>query len=313
MISDILDLIFTVNFLYATIRIATPLILAAIGEVILERSGVINIGMEGMMLTCAFSGILVASSSGSATLGLLSAVIIGALTALLYGVAVITLRANQIVTGVAINIIALGLTSYLSRVIFGIRPLPLQAPGIGTFPIPLLSDIPVIGHIFFEQDPLTYLTFILIVVLTFVLFRTTWGIKIRAVGEHPRAAETMGINVNFWRYACVVFNGMMCGLAGVSLSLVQLNSFVDNMTTGRGFIALAAVIFGRWNPFGAAIASLVFGAASALQLRLQVFDIGISKQLLLMLPYAVTLIGVIIFRSQTATPAALAQPYIKEE
>ena len=305
--------LFTTEFFYATIRMATPLTLAAIGEVYLERSGVINIGMEGMMLLGAFFGVLGAALSGNPLVGLLAAIAIGALAALLFGLAVITLRANQIVAGAAVNITALGLTSFLPRVIFGIRPLPPQVTGIEVWPVPGLSNIPFVGHVLFEQSPVVYLTYFLVVISTFVLFRTTWGLKIRSVGEYPRAADTVGISVHSWRYGCTVLNGMLCGIAGASLSLAQLNTFVDNMTAGRGFIAMAAVVFGRWNPVGATIAALVFGAATALQLRLQAFEIGISSQLLLMLPYAVTLLGVIIFRGQTAAPVALAKPYVKEQ
>jgi ABC-type uncharacterized transport system permease subunit len=305
--------LFSLDFFHATIRMATPLILAAIGEVYLERSGVINIGMEGLMLFVAFFGVLGASVTQYAGIGLLWSILSGGLAAMVFGLAVITLRANQIVAGAALNIIALGVTTFLPRVIFGIRPLPPQVPGIQDWVIPVLSDIPIIGYILFQQSPIVYLTLVLIIVLTFVLFRTTWGLKIRAVGENPRASDTAGISVYGWRYACVLLNGFLCGVAGATLSLAQLNTFVDNMTAGRGFIALAAVIFGRWNPVGATVASLAFGAANALQLRLQTFDIGISSQLLLMIPYALTLLGVIIFRGQTAAPAALAKPYAKEE
>ncbi|MDD5367858.1 MAG: ABC transporter permease [Anaerolineaceae bacterium] len=313
MLNDLLKLLLTEEFLYATIRIATPIILAALGEVFLERSGVINLGMEGMMLMGALFGVVGASMSGNTWIGLLTAIVIGVVVALIFGLSVITLRANQIVAGAAINITALGLTTFLNRVIFGIRPLPVQINVLTPWPVPILSKIPVIGHVLFEQDPLVYLAYFVIIISTFILFRTTWGLKIRSVGEHPRAADTVGISVNKWRYICLMFNGVMCGIAGASLSLVQLNTFTDNMTTGRGFIAMAAVIFGRWNPIGAALASLVFGGASALQLRLQAFQIGISNQFLLMIPYLLTLVGVIIFRGHTATPKALAKPYAKEE
>lgn len=313
MLSDLLHLILSQEFFHAAIRIATPIILAAIGEVILERSGVINLGMEGTMLIGALFGVIGASATGNTWVGLLIAMGAGILVALIFGISVITLGSNQIVTGAAINITALGLTSFLNRVIFGIRALPVQIEPLSPVKIPYLNQIPFLGSVLFNQDPMVYLAFFVIIISTFILFKTTWGLKIRAVGEHPRSADTVGISVNKWRYICLVFNGMMCGIAGASLSLVQLNTFTDNITTGRGFIAMAAVIFGRWNPIGATLGALVFGAASALQLRLQAFQIGISNQVLLMIPYLLTLLGVIIFRGQTSTPKALAKPYLKEE
>ncbi len=305
--------LFSADFFHAAIRMAIPLILAAIGEVYLERSGVINIGIEGLMLIGAFFGVLGAYVTDQAAFGLLWSMLSGGVAALVFGLAVITFRANQIVAGAALNMIALGLTTFLPRVIFGVRPLPLQVPGVKVWAIPVLSDIPFFGYIFFQQSPIVYFTFFLVIVLTLILFHTTWGLNIRAVGENPRAADAVGIRVYSWRYACVTLNGILCGLAGATLSLSQLNTFVDNMTAGRGFIALAAVIFGRWHPVGATIAALIFGAANALQLRLQTFGVRISSHLLLMIPYALTLLGVIIFRGETAAPVALAKPYVKEE
>ena len=304
--------LFTVEYFFGTIRMATPLALAGIGEVYLERTGIINLGIEGIMLCGAFFAVLGASVTGSPFLGLLTAMLAGLIVALVFGVAVISLRANQIVAGAAINIGALGLTTFLSRVVFGIRMLPVQVEAIEPWPVPLLSEIPFIGRVFFQQTPIVYLTYVLIAVSTYVLFKTTWGLKIRAVGEYPMAADTVGINVYAWRYLAAMVNGVLCGIAGASLSLAHLNLFVDNMTAGRGFIALAAVIFGRWNPVGVALGALLFGAADALQLRFQAFGVGISNQLLLMLPYLLTLIAVIILRGQTAAPAALAKPYVKE-
>lgn len=304
--------LFTVEYFYGTIRMATPIALAGVGEVFLERSGIINLGIEGIMLNGAFFAVLGAALTGNAFLGLLTAIGAGVLTALLFGLAVITLRANQIVAGAAINIGALGLTSFLSRVVFGIRELPVQVSGVQPWSVPILGDIPFIGRVFFQQTPVVYFAYFLIAVSTYVLFRTTWGLKIRAVGEYPRAADTVGINVYAWRYLTTSMNGFLCGIAGAALSLAQLNTFVDNMTNGRGFIALAAVIFGRWNPAGVAIGALVFGAADALQLRFQAFGVGITNQLLLMMPYLLTLIAVILFRGQAAAPAALAKPYVKE-
>ena len=304
--------LFTVEVFYATVRMASPIALAALGEVYLEKSGILNLGLEATMLMGAFFGVLGSAFSGSAFVGVLTAMAAGALTGLLFGFLVITMRANQIVTGAALNIAALGMTSFLSRVIFGVRSLPVQVQGVKPLTIPILSDIPVIGRILFDQTPLVYFTYFMVIVMTFVLYRTTWGLKIRSVGEHPRAAETLGISVLGWRYGCVLLGGALGGIAGSILSLAQLNTFVDNMIAGRGFIALAAVIFGRWNPVGAAVAALVFGAADALQMRVQAFSLNVPSDLLLLMPYLITLVGVIIFRSRAAAPVALTKPYEKE-
>lgn len=304
--------LFTVEFFYATIRMASPIALAALGEVYLEKSGILNMGLEATMLMGAFFGVLGSAVSGSAFVGVLSAMTAGVLTGLLFGFLVITMRANQIVTGAALNIAALGMTSFLSRVIFGIRMMPVQVQGIKPFAIPILSDIPFIGKILFNQSPLVYFTYLMVIIMAFTLYRTTWGLKIRSVGEHPRAAETLGISVVRWRYGCVLLGGALGGIAGSILSLAQLTTFVDNMIAGRGFIALAAVIFGRWNPLGAAAAALVFGAADAMQMRVQAFSLEIPSDFLLMLPYLITLIGVIIFRGRATAPVAMTKPYEKE-
>ncbi|MCC6147446.1 MAG: ABC transporter permease [Anaerolineaceae bacterium] len=304
--------LFTVEFFYATIRMASPIALAALGEVYVEKAGILNLGIEATMLMGAFFGVLGSALSGSAFVGVLTAMAAGMLTGLLFGFLVITMRANQIVTGAALNIAALGMTSFLSRIIFGVRLLPVQVQGIKPLPIPFLKDIPGLGKILFEQTPLVYFTYFMVIVMTYALYRTTWGLKIRSVGEHPRAAETLGISVIRWRYGCVLLGGALGGIAGSILSLAQLSTFVDNMIAGRGFIALAAVIFGRWNPLGAAAAALVFGAADAMQMRVQAFSLNLPSDFLLMLPYLITLIGVIIFRGRAAAPVALTKPYEKE-
>jgi ABC-type uncharacterized transport system permease subunit len=301
-----------IEYLHSTIRIAVLIVLPCLGEVFLERSGVINIGMEGAILTGAFFGVLGSAITGSALVGVVFAVIAGAIVTLMFSVVVVTMRANQIVSGMAVNMVALGLTSFLNRLIFGVRGIPLMVAGIDPFPIPYLSNIPVIGRILFQQDVFVYLAYVLVPMAVFVMYRTTWGLKIRAVGEHPEAADTVGINVYAWRYRMAVLNGIMCGLAGAALSLSQLNTFTENMTAGRGFIAMAAVIFGRWNPASATLAALAFAATDALQLRVQGFGIGISSQFLMMMPYLFTLIAVAFFRGRWSMPAALASSYARE-
>ena len=309
---ELLFSLLTIEFLYATIRMATPIALSAIGEVYNERSGVLNVGIEGTMLIGAFAGVIGSAYSQNAFVGVLSAALASLLTALIYGVIVITLKANQIVAGFALNIAALGITDFLYRVIFGIRSLPVQVPGVNLWEVPVLSRIPIIGPILFQNNSIVYFTYLLVPVAYFILFHTTIGLRIRSVGENPRAADMVGINVVFWRYSTTLFSGILCGIAGAALSLANVNTFVAGMTAGRGFIALAAVIFGRWNPVGATLAALLFGAAQALALRLQAFGIGIPSQFLIMLPYVLSLLGIIIFRGTGSSPAALTIPYNKD-
>jgi len=310
--TDLLLSLLTYEFFHAIIRMATPIALTAVGEVCNERSGVLNIGIEGMMLIGAFFAVVGSAYSQNAFVGVLTAMLAGLLTALIYGVIVITLKANQIVAGFAINIAALGITSFLYRVIFGIHGLPVQVPGVNPWNVPLLNKIPIVGPLLFQNNSIVYFAYLLIPIVFFVLYKTTIGLRIRSVGENPRAADMVGINVNFWRYITTLLNGILCGVAGAALSLANVNTFVDNITAGRGFIALAAVIFGRWNPVGATLAALLFGAAQALALRFQAFGIGIPTQFLLMSPYVLSLIGIIVFRGSGSNPAALTNPYNKE-
>lgn len=303
----------TLEFLNAIIRMASPIILAAIGEVVLERAGIINLGIEGMVVFGSFFGVLGSATFGNGWFGLLTSMVIGCLLGLFFGWIVITLRANQAVTGTAINILGLGLTAFLARSIWGIRPLPLQVDGIDAWPIPFLSKIPVIGQVLFNQSPIVYITYAVIFLASWILYKTHWGLIIRAVGENPKAVETIGINVNKWRYFCAIIAGMLAAMGGALLSLSQLNMFVENMSGGRGYFAIATVILGQWNPYLTALGGLIFGAGNALQMRLQAFDLGISSDLLLVLPFMMALLVVLVIRSETsAKPAALGQPYQKE-
>jgi ABC-type uncharacterized transport system permease subunit len=286
--------------------------LPCLGEVFLEKSGVINIGMEGAILTGAFFAVWGSAITGSALVGALCAVIAGSVVTLMFSVVVVTLRANQIVSGMAFNMVALGMTSFLNRLIFGVRGIPLKVVGIEPWAIPYLSDIPVVGRVLFQHDVFVYLAYLLVPLAMFVMYRTTWGLKIRAVGEHPKAADTVGIDVYAWRYRMAALNGILCGLAGAALSLSQLNTFTENMTAGRGFIAMAAVIFGRWNPALASLAALGFAAMDAMQLRVQGLGIGIPSQFLMMMPYLFTLIAVASFRGRWSMPNALASAYARE-
>jgi simple sugar transport system permease protein len=300
-----------VGMLETTLQRATPLALGAMAGVLCERAGVVNIAIEGMMLFAAFAGAFSASVTGNLWVGLLIGVLAAAVLAWVHGGLSISYRVDQIISGTVINIFALGITSYLASRLFTEYP---DLNDAGTFPrwdIPLLSDIPVIGPVLFRNNLFVYLMLVLVPLVTWFLFRTRWGLRVRAVGEHPKAADTVGINVFRVRYRSVILGGAMAGLAGSYLTLGSVGSFEENMTAGRGFIALAAMIFGRWNPVGALGAALLFGFAEALQAKLAILQTPIPSQFLLMAPYVITLLVVAGFVGRSRPPAADGQPYVK--
>lgn len=294
--------------LQATVRMAAPLTFTAVGETYGERAGVINIGLEGLMLIGAIAAYAVAFATGNIWLGVLAAALAAGVFGALFGVVTITLGANQIVTGAALNLIGLGLSSFIYRGFFSavadraIQPLP-------AFKIPALSQIPVLGPVLFEQNILVYAAFLLAPLAAWVLNNTMLGLAIRSVGEHPKATATAGLSVHGLRYGAVIFGGMMAGVGGAYLSVAYANQFVENMVAGRGFIALAIVVFGRWSPLGALWASLLFGFTFALQLRLQAADVQVAYQFLQILPYVATIVAMILLRGQSAQPRALGIPY----
>jgi len=300
------------GMLQSTLLRAVPLTLGALSGVLCERSGVINIAIEGMMLTAAFTGAIVGSAAGNLWIGLLGGVASGALLGWVLAVLSIRYRVDQIIAGTVLNIFALGITSYLSaRVLTEYQN--LNSPG--RFPVvdvPVLADLPIIGPMFFRNNAFVYLMFALIFLIQIGLFRTRWGLRVRAVGEHPRAADTVGIKVLTVRYRNVILGGMVAGLAGAYFTLGSVGRFDENMTAGRGFIALAAMIFGRWSPLGAFGAALVFGFAESLQDKLAILDIGIPSEFLLMAPYLATILVVAGVVGRARPPAADGQPYIKE-
>ncbi|TMF48166.1 MAG: ABC transporter permease [Chloroflexi bacterium] len=305
------------NTWYATLQFAGLLILPALGGVISERSGVVNIAMEGMMLTGAFASVMITLAMHniglpdflSVILGVLGAILAGGLMALIHALVSINFKANQIISGIAINIIALGLTSYLVFILTpsgqGVPSLPgnLRLP---TFPWGPLASIPFLGLALFQQNVIFYLALLILFGAQFLLFRTNIGLRIRAVGEHPKAADTAGVNVRLLRYMCVISSGLLSGLAGAYLALGVSGIFLDNMTNGRGFIALAAVIFGKYTAIGAAIACLIFGLGNGLSFALQDLNLG---SLLNTLPYVFTLIALVGLVGRTTPPAADGIPY----
>jgi simple sugar transport system permease protein len=295
----------------STLQYATPLGFAAIGGVMCERSGVVNIGLEGMMLMGAFFGIWAAAWSGTWTAGLLVAMVAGGLLASIHAIFTIHLRADQIVIGTAMNFLALGVTGYVFIDVYGDQGTPPNVSMVPDVSLPGIRSLPGIGGVFGSLNLMIWLLFALIVAVHVLLFHTPIGLRIRAVGEHPRAADTVGIPVFGVRYASVIASGMLAALGGAYLSIGFVGSFDQNMTAGRGFIALAAMIFGKWRPFGAFGACLLFGFASALADRLQ-SSANVSVNLLSTLPYVLTLIALVGLIGRSRPPAADGRPYIKE-
>jgi simple sugar transport system permease protein len=310
-----------VSLLRSSLLRAVPIALAALSGVLCERSAVINIAIEGMMLVGAFTATLMGSVGQnvlewpfalSQGLGLLSAVGLGALLGLLLAVLSVRFKVDQIISGTAINILGTGVTSFLSARILSEFTF-LNNPGIlPPVPIPLLSRIPVIGPVFFAQNLLVYVLFLLLITVHVVLWHTVWGLRTRSVGEHPRAADTLGIDVFRNRYINVTAGGMVAGLAGAFLILGSVGRFDELMTAGKGFIGLAAMIFGNWTPFGAFGAATIFGFADALQTRLAILEVAIPSQFLLMTPYLVTIIVLAGVVGEAEPPAADGEPYEKE-
>ncbi len=297
------------------LRYATPLIFASIGGMFSERSGVINIGLEGMMLTGAFFGILGADKTDSWVLGLAIGIGSGGLMALVHAFFAIHLRADQIVGGTAINFLALGITGYLFIDIYGQEGTPTDIPAIPNVNLGPVKDIPFVGDIFGDLNLMIWLALATIVVSWVVMFKTPIGLRIRSVGEHPHAADTVGINVYAMRYGAVVLSGMLAAAGGAYLTIGFVGSFNENTTAGRGFIALAALIFGNWRPFGAAAACLLFGFSSALAQRLNVYSesAGLPIDVLFQaLPYVLTLIAVAGVIGRSIPPAAVGRPYKKQ-
>lgn len=297
------------GFLSATMRLAVPILLAALGGLYAERSGVLNIGLEGAMLTGAFVGFVTAYATGSIAVAVPAAIAAGGLFGIVLAFYAVTLGANQVVVGIAMNLVAVGVTSFFYRLIFGAgtdRPRidTLLPPGFGP-----LADWPLIGPLLFRQDALAFLALALVPLTWFVIARTRFGLDIRAVGEHPEAAETLGVNVAKVRYGAVAISSGLAAFGGATLSLAATGVFLDGMTAGRGYIALAILILGRRHPLGVLGAALLFGAADALQLRAQILPTGLPFQFLLMLPYVLTIVVLAGFAGRGGAPAALGVPF----
>lgn len=303
--------LFFVQLLAASVSLATPLVLAALGEIFAQRSGVLNLGLEGIMLFSGFIGFSVVFQLNNLWAGMLAAIMIGALMGLLYAFLAISLHSNQCVTGLSLMSLGTGMALYFYRMQFKIS---LEIPRIPTFPklpIPGLSKIPFIGPVFFNHSIFTYLMFVLVLIAVLIIYRTPFGLRMNAVGESPQTADTLGVSVSFIRYLCVVIGGALAGLAGAYYSLVELGAYSDSMINGRGFIAAALVIFGRWDPLWTLGGGLLFGGIDALQNRLQVLGSPIPSNFLQMTPYVMTIIVLLVGRLRKP-PTALGNPYIRK-
>ena len=295
----------------AMLRFATPLLFGALGGIVSERSGVVNIGIEGMMLTGCYFGIYGADIGGSWVIGLVVAMVAGGVLALVHAVFSITLRADQIVGGVAINLLALGITGYLYVEHYGEQGTPDDVSRVPDVTLPLIKDIPFVGDAIGKTNLMTWLAILLVIVLAVFLFRTPQGLRLRSVGEHPRAAETVGLSVIRTRYLAVIASGVFAALGGAYLSIGFLGSFNQNLTAGRGYIALAVVICGRWRPGGALAFACLFGFSSAIAQRLPTFSDS-GAVLFQALPYVLTIIVVAGVIGRSRPPAAIGQPYTRE-
>lgn len=296
------------SLLQSTITMAVPLLLAALGELIAERAGVINIGLEGMLLTGAFAAMAVTYFTATPLLGVLAAWGAGLLLAGLFAFVAVAHSANQVVVGTALNLLALGVTGVAYRAIFGVTGAALTVAGVQPIVIPGLSALPIVGAPLFAQTALGYVAFALVPCLAFGLYRTLPGVKLRMVGENPHAAEAQGVAVRLTQTLALCACGVLAATAGAYLAIAYAKTFVEGMSAGRGFIALAIVIFGRWSPWGILGAALLFGLATALQFHVQALGLAIPYQFLLMLPYVLTLLVLAGYAGTTRAPAALGVP-----
>lgn len=311
---DVLAPLLQVGFFAAVIRIATPLLFATIGELLAERAGVLNLGIEGTMLLSAMTGFTAAYFTGSLWLGVAVALVTGVAAGALMGLLTVTLGLSQHVSGLGVTLLASGLAFYLYRVVFGE---PSTPPGIAPFepaPVPFLSEIPVLGPVLFTQYALVYVALLLVPVAAFLLYRTPWGLRLRTVGESPRAADAAGVGVAWMRYQALILSGALMALGGAFLSMAQFNAFTFGVVSGRGWVCIALVVFGQWKPWRAAAAAVLFAFIDALQLRLQASaGLDIPYQVFLMMPFVLTILAMAVLSRNARAPAALLVPFRKEE
>ncbi len=312
--NEIFAQVFQIGFFTALIRIATPLMFGTLGELFAERAGVLNLGIEGIMMLSAMTGFSATYFSGSLWLGVLAAICTGMLAGLLMGVLTVSLGLSQHVSGIGTTLLCSGLSFFFYRLIFG---QPSSIPKIKAFetvPLPILSSLPVIGPIFFDQFALVYLAMAIVPISAFILFHTPWGLNLRTVGENPNAADTAGVNVHAMRFQALLISGALMGLAGAFLSMAQYNAYTFGVISGRGWVCIALVVFGQWSPWKSAGGALLFAFIDALQLRLQAGSlIDVPYQVFLMMPFVLTIVGMAMVSRNARAPAALLKPFRKEE
>jgi len=295
---------------YSGVRLATPYLYAALGEMFAQRSGVLNLGVEGIMLMGAYAGFFVGMTTGNLWLGLLSAALVGLLMGLLMAFISVTLQAEQGISGIGLHLFGLGLSSLLFKKTLGSVE---TISGFQPVKIPLLGDLPLVGEVFFNHSVLVYGAFLLVPVAAWVLYRSTLGLKIRAVGQNPEAADSLGVSVAGIRYFTVSLGGVLAGVAGASLSIALINLFQENMTNGQGFIAVALVYFGGWSPLGVLAGALLFSFVNALQLWIQVKGINLPSDVAVMMPYVLTIAALTFAVRRARQPAALTKPFARGE
>jgi ABC-type uncharacterized transport system permease subunit len=310
---ELFSQLFQVGFFAALIRIATPLVFATLGELFAERAGILNLGIEGIMMLAAMTGFTATYFSGSLWLGVLAAMATGVTAGLLMGLLTVSLGLSQHVSGIGVTLLCSGLSFFFYRLIFG---QPSSIPKITAFKplaIPGLSAIPVVGPVLFEHFSLVYIAFALVPAAAWVLRRTAWGLNLRTVGENPHAAFTAGVSVMAIRYQALILSGALMGLAGAFLSMAQYNAYTFGVISGRGWVCIALVVFGQWNPWKSMAGALLFAFIDALQLRLQASTINLPYQVFLMMPFVLTIVGMALVSRRAKAPAALLVPFRKEE
>jgi simple sugar transport system permease protein len=290
----------------ASLRLATPYLFASLGEMFAQRSGVLNLGVDGIMLVGAFAAFYGTLTTGSVWVGVALAMLAGLAMGMLMSVISVTLRAEQGISGIGLSLFGLGLSSLLFKVLVGTVK---TVDGFRPIRIPVLSDLPYLGDIFFAQNLPVYIAFLLVPVSWYVLERTPWGLSVRAVGQNPAAADTLGVNVTLVRYVCVCLGAVLAGLAGAALSIASVNLFQENLTAGAGYIAVALVYFGGWRPVGILLGAILFSTVTAIQLRMQVLGVEIPSDFAVMLPYVLTIVALTFSANRARQPAALNQPF----
>jgi simple sugar transport system permease protein len=301
-----------ITILSSGIRFASPILFASLGELITERAGILNLGLEGIMLASAFTSFAGTYFTGSLAFGLLLGILTGMAFGFFMGAMSISIKVNQVIAGIAIWILGVGISSFAYRILWGKETTVPQIKGFSDLNIPFLNSIPILGDLFFKYNLLVYIAFLLVPIINFILYKTTLGLKIRSVGENPRAADSLGINVVFYRYLAIIVGCALVGVGGAYIPLAYVKIFAENIVKGRGWIAWSIVVFGNWRTYRVMLGALLFGIIEALQLYLQATSSGIPYEFLLMLPYVLTIIALVMTARRGLMPLSLNKPYKRE-